>query len=249
MSQGRFIVLTDLDDTLFASERSLPKGTALTHLAAMDAQQQPLSYQTPAQKRLWTLLERADLVVPVTGRTSYAIDRVTLPLSHPYRIASHGALVLVDGEVAPAWLASIEPEIAAARDALATAGGALEQLLTNEPGDIQTRLLDDMGVPVYLSLKADAPLSREALVTCSAVARRYGLALHANERNAALRPAYTSKARAARFVLDHLIQRQPEDMVMTLGDSLSDIGFMGAGDFAVAPTKSQLWTHTQELSQ
>lgn len=251
MSQGRLIVLTDLDDTLFASERALPADVPRTHLAATDAQNQPLSYQTSAQRALWALTRRADIVVPVTGRTSYAIDRVTLPLTGQYRIASHGALVLEDGALAAEWHDAIAPQLSATRQTLDAAALALRQAFAalGEPTAPTCRVLEDMEVPVYLSIKASGRLSPQAHAACASVAADHGLTLHANARNAALRPAYTCKAAACRFVLDQLIKRQPEDTVIGLGDSLSDVGFMGVSDFALAPTNSQLWTHVKELSQ
>ncbi|XKH58724.1 hypothetical protein LG290_08320 [Halomonas sediminis] len=210
-----------------------------------------MSYQTSTQRALWALIQRADIIVPVTGRTSYAIDRVTLPLTGKYRIASHRALVLQEGALASAWHDVIAPQLPAARKTLEAAARALGYAFAalDEPVPPTCRVLEDMEVPVYLSIKASGTLSPKAHAACVLVAADYGLTLHANARNAALRPAYTCKAAACRFVLGQLIERQPEDTVIGLGDSLSDLGFMGVSDFAMAPTDSQLWTHVKELSQ
>ena len=67
--------------------------------------------------------------------------------------------------------------------------------------------------------------------------------------NAALRPSYTCKADACQFLLETVLERQPNDTVIALGDSLSDLPFMAHGDMAVIPTHSQVWQSVKELAQ
>ncbi|MBZ9559128.1 MULTISPECIES: hypothetical protein [Modicisalibacter] len=252
MSGGRLILLTDLDDTLFTSERSLPDTATGVNLAAVDGQGRPLSFQTHQQHTLWRLLaESADLIVPVTGRTSYALERVALPFRGGYAVVSHGALVTQNGRVHPAWRARLAPRLDEARSVLARAHAALQATLPSAyPAlDVSLRLLEDLEVPVYLSIKASGTLPDEAHDLCARIAREHGLNLHANRRNAALRPPYTCKAEACRFLLDEVVQRQPEDTVITLGDSLSDLRFMTRGDMALIPTQSQIWNQLKDIAQ
>lgn len=51
------------------------------------------------------------------------------------------------------------------------------------------------------------------------------------------------------FLLEEVIQRQPEDTLIALGDSLSDLRFMTISDMAVIPTRSQLWNSLKDLNQ
>jgi predicted mannosyl-3-phosphoglycerate phosphatase (HAD superfamily) len=104
-------------------------------------------------------------------------------------------------------------------------------------------------VPVYLSIKAAETLPPETHELLSRIADAHGLTLHANTRNAALRPPYTCKAEACRFLLEEVIERQPEDTLIALGDSLSDLRFMAMSDVAVMPTRSQLWNSVKDLAQ
>ncbi|PXX95774.1 hypothetical protein [Halomonas sp. LBP4] len=252
MSGTRLILFTDLDDTLFMSHRSLPDTEERKYLGAVDAQGEPLSFQTGHQHRLWSVLSQAaDLIIPVTGRTSYALNRVTLLAKGGLAVVSHGALVLHDGQVVPAWQNHIAERIAVARERMAQALHELEDQLAQvapESG-ISLRLLEDLGCPVYLSVKTPTELDNDALGVLHDAAERHGLQLHANTRNAALRPSYTCKADACAFLLKEIIKRQPGDTVLTLGDSLSDIRFMDAGNMTLMPTQSQIWTHIKELAQ
>ena len=249
---NRLIVLSDLDDTWFSTHRAEPTEDKRLHLAAVDRQGAPLCFQTAQQNALWKLIERtADIIIPVTGRTSYAVERVTLLARGGYTIASHGALVTLDGTIVPAWAEHLAPHLDEAKTALEQARNHLEPLVARlaPGGDIHLRVLHDLDVPVYLSVKSCAELPERLVAALREASARFGLRLHANARNAALRPHYTCKASAVRFVLEQLLERHPEDTVLTFGDSLSDIDFMGTGDMAVAPTNSQIWRQLQEFAQ
>jgi len=252
LSRGRLILLTDLDDTLFASERSLPDDAARVKLAAVDGNGAPLSFQTHQQRTLWELFSgTADLIIPVTGRTSYALDRVSLSFPDGYAVVSHGALVTYQGQVLPTWQSRLAPQLEEARLAMSRAYADLCEVLPREYPHLQftLRQLEDLSVPVYLSIKTAESLPLETHKLLSRIAGAHGLTLHANTRNAALRPPYTCKAEACRFLLEKVIQLQPEDTVIALGDSLSDFRFMAMSDVAVMPTRSQLWNYVKELAQ
>ncbi|WP_085918263.1 hypothetical protein [Halomonas sp. CSM-2] len=252
MSPGRLILLTDLDDTLFASERSLPIDAERVQLAAVDGNGAPLSFQTHQQRTLWELLSgAADFIIPVTGRTSYALDRVALSFPRNYAVVSHGALVISEGHVLPAWQTRLAPHLDEAYLAIGRAYADLSEALQREVPHLQftLRQLEDLSVPVYLSIKATGELPEVAHTLLSQVAQAHGLSLHANTRNAALRPSYTSKSEACRFLLEEELYRQPEDTIIAIGDSLSDLPFMTHSDMAMMPTGSQVWNAVKELAQ
>ena len=252
MTRGRLILLTHLDDTLFASERSLPADAERVQLAAVDGEGKPLSFQTHQQQRLWEALSgSADIIIPVTGRTSYALERVSLPFTSGYAVVSHGALVTYQGTILPDWQARITPQLADATSAIERAYTDLRDAMNTAFPDItfSLRQLSDLEVPVYLSVKASKALPEGAHDVLRRVSMTHGLSLHANTRNAALRPSYTCKADACQFLLETVLERQPNDTVIALGDSLSDLPFMAHGDMAVIPTHSQVWQSVKELAQ
>ncbi|WP_304526940.1 hypothetical protein [Halomonas sp. I5-271120] len=249
---SRMILLTDLDDTLFTSERNL-RDAGESVAAAVDRQGQPRSYQCPRQQRLWSgLSAMADVVVPVTGRNSQALERVGLFTSPEISIVSHGALVLQHGVINAVWAERLDEEIEEAHKRLKHAHSDLMLALSSgSHQDLRAQVLEDHGVPVYLTVKNNRyeAFNQVTWDLLHNVAELNGLSLHINERNAALRPPYTRKSAACAFVLDTILERQPEDTVMTFGDSLSDLPFMGAGDVAMAPTQSQIWNSMKELAQ
>lgn len=252
MSRGRLILLTDLDDTLFASERSLPDEADRVQLAAVDRDGAPLSFQTHQQHTLWELFSSAaDVIIPVTGRTSYALERVSLTFPGGYAVVSHGALVTSQGHILPAWQSRLAPQLEDARQAISLARAEISEAMAVSYPDLSLSLreLEDLNTPVYLSIKAKETLPGEVHQLLSRIAHNHGLRLHANTRNAALRPPYTCKADACHFLLDEVLQRQPEDTIIALGDSLSDLHFMAQSDMAVIPTRSQVWNSLKDLAQ
>jgi hydroxymethylpyrimidine pyrophosphatase-like HAD family hydrolase len=164
---------------------------------------------------------------------------------------SHGALITYQGDVLPAWQSRLTSQLEGARQAIALAYADLVEALPRHYPHLQftLRQLEDLSVPVYLSIKAVEELPVKVHELLSSIAHIHGLTLHANTRNAALRPSFTCKAQACSFLMDEVIMRQPEDTVVALGDSLSDLSFMAQSDMAIIPTRSQAWNALKELSQ
>lgn len=158
---------------------------------------------------------------------------------------------MYQGQVLPKWQWQLAPQMELARLALNQAYAALcEALPLNYPHlQFTLRVLEDQSVPVYLSIKAHETLPPEAHELLSRTADAHGLTIHANTRNAALRPPYTCKAAACRFLLEEVIELQPEDTLIALGDSLTDLPFMAMSDVAVMPTRSQLWNSVKDLAE
>lgn len=257
---GRLILLTDLDDTLFTSERKLPVGERPTQAVATDREGNPLSYQSQAQQRLWSVLkESADVIVPVTGRTTAALDRVTLHPKGGLAIVSHGSLIVEEGRVHPDWsdylLRYSNPtlQISASKSPLQKLEEARQILVDFLEKDgwedsVSVRVLMDQGHPAYLSVKAPKCIDAGLEHWLQQAAISTTLRIHVNGRNAALMPLHAGKSNACRFLLDEVLGRTPEDTVLTFGDSLSDITFMDQGDMALLPTRSQAWSIIKELA-
>lgn len=243
---GRLIILTDLDDTLFASERSLPQSIDSADLieAAVNDQGQAVSWQTVQHRRLMqALFKDADVVVPVTGRTSRVLKRVGILVHDGPAISSHGGVVLDQGQLVLEWFQQIETDIATESQKLEAAMRAIEEAskILQDAYQPRYRLHEDQGIPVYASIKTGTEIDRRLSEQIHSIAASHDLYAHVGIRNAALLPSYTRKDRACTFVLDHLLKRTAADTVITLGDSLSDLPFMALGDFAVQPTQSQIW--------
>ncbi len=235
MLPSRVFAFTDLDDTLIQTERKLPKGVK-TEVGAHDRQGNPLSYFTRRQQTLLAMLERAEAtIIPVTGRNKEALNRATYPFTN-YSAVSHGAVVLTPGgTVCPKWSESLNAEGEDWEHALRQANQDVQRWIEAGKLDARTRVIIDQGIYAYVSVKG----TDAALTSLNPVFRDSALRIHLNGRNAALLPPYACKRRAVEHIGREL-DIQPDDLVMGLGDSLTDVPFLRVCQFAVFPTGSQI---------
>ncbi|MEY6430797.1 hypothetical protein ABC977_00060 [Thioalkalicoccus limnaeus] len=234
-------LFVDLDDSLLQTREKCPTGP-LT-LAAHDRDGQPLSFHTPAQATLLGLLEGVPLI-PVTGRNLTALRRVVSPRFASYRITSHGALVLgPDERPLPSWETQIDAQAAVWGPRLSAVAAVAEDAIREAGVAVRARVIEDLGFPVYLSLKgpeADLLALAERLAPHWPDGR-----LHHNHHNLALLPPYADKAAAVRHLIDAITSISPvPPLFIGLGDSLTDLPFLRLCNFALVPRDSQIQRHT-----
>jgi HAD superfamily hydrolase (TIGR01484 family) len=230
------IVFTDLDDTLFQTQRKISNTVGLVP-ATLDRDGQPHSFQTPTQTRLLKWLEAATLI-PVTGRNPQAFARVQMRFDS-WAILDHGATLLEPGgALSPMWreriLALLEPQQTALEEAVKIAAG-----LNRAYGlgcEIRTDLAHGAAFMVVIkhpqrdvnALRALAKLWRDHT-------KSLGLWFFANDNNLSLIAAGVNKEHAVAWLLEHL---QP-DLSFGCGDSIADVPFMNKCDFVISPRQSQ----------
>ena len=238
------VVFTDLDDSLFQTRPKCPVDVPL-ETAAVDRDGNPLSFTTPEQRQLLDWMAQGT-VIPVTGRNSDALSRVRLAFTS-YRITSHGALLVdPDGRADPEWLACIHDRYQPWLDRLTESERWLNDIIATERLDARCRIIEDQGLPVYVSLKgSDA--------TVAALAERVrthwhgeGAMIHVNGHNMALLPAYASKAEAVGWVMERVNRELDNPLFIGIGDSESDLPFLRLCHYAMIPQRSQIrhqvWT-------
>ena len=240
-------VFCDLDDTLLQTEAKCGNGGPLRE-AAYDRNGQALSYHTPQQWQLLQLLAPSRLI-PVTGRTSEALNRVRSPVFSDWRITSHGAVLCdAQGQVSSEWLAHIAEERLQWEGFLQRTLQRALSYIADHHLIIRGRILEDGGLPVYLSFKGQESDLAHLAQQLSADWQALGGTVHRNGHNMALLPPYATKSRAVQFLLQLLSRDQTPPLVLGLGDSISDLPFMQLCDFAVIPRHSQiqreLWSST-----
>ena len=239
------IVFTDLDDSLFQTRRKCDaEGLSA---AAYSRQGDPLSFHTPQQRALLKLWEAATLI-PVTGRSSEALSRVRSISWSSYRVVSHGAVILQhDGHPLKSWRAHIDSEIEPwhlrlmhVHDYIMQQVKVWEQTRSDQNIDpLRVRLVYEEDLPVYLSVKGPRSALAELKVELEPLWST-GI-IHHNDRNMALLPSYTSKARAVSHLRDLLSRSQAvEPLFIGVGDSISDLDFLRQCHFALTPQKSQI---------
>jgi len=237
-------VFTDLDDSLFATREkaSVRADGGVLSTAAVDRGGAPLSFHSPDQLALLDLLGEATLV-PVTGRNREALDRVASPRFEDYRIVSHGALIYApDGEPLASWHARVEEQAACVADGMRMLVDAIGRRLGADVADLRTRVIEDGGVPVYVSVKAPAQFERAHAKEIASLAVSLGgeWRVHCNGRNVAVLPPYADKAAAVTHVMEIKRESDPGMVFVGVGDSLTDLPYLKLCHFAVIPQDSQI---------
>lgn len=235
--QARIAIFTDLDDTLIQTERKLPENARVS-LGATDRKGEPLSFFTQAQKLMLELFaqNQATLIIPVTGRNTDALDRVEYEFTS-YRAVSHGAVVLKDkSRVCEHWLKEIEPQLNDWPGLLDDCNTEINQIIQHHKLDARSRVIVDKDIPSYISVKGQIP-ALEIIKQHNSMHERFNH--HANGRNHALLPPYASKKRAVEFIKQQM-ELDVNDLIIGMGDSLSDLGFMQSCQFSMIPTNSQI---------
>jgi hydroxymethylpyrimidine pyrophosphatase-like HAD family hydrolase len=234
----RRVVFVDLDDTLFQSQRKNPHAT---QLAAVDRDGKPLSYRCDRQEAFFNWLAQDAVVVPVTGRSVDAFRRVSLPLGQR-AICSFGGVILdEDGTPEPQWHDQIAQAAAQSAPLMLDLLATVKTTAQAEAVDVRYRIIEDAALPLYISVKHNGGLGPETTRLAEAVAPAVpdDWTLHLNGNNMALLPPFLGKAAAVRFFLQRFADSGPI-MTVGVGDSLTDVGFMGLCDYAIAPSRSQI---------
>jgi len=234
-------VFTDLDDTLLQTEAKCEPGAERV-VAALDRSAAPLSFHDPAQVRLLDLLAGATLV-PVTGRNLAALSRVLSPRFRSFKVTSHGAIVLDAGDrLLPSWAAVLDAEVPAWAGRLAALFGETSDWIAGHGLRARVRVIEDLGRPVYLSVKGEAP---DLDAVASFVSARWdGGAVHRNGSNLAALPPYARKERAVAHLIERLAGPGRAPLFVGMGDSLTDLPFLKLCHFAVTPRGSQIQRET-----
>jgi trehalose-6-phosphatase len=251
----RSVVFADIDGTLIDSLRALeltPQGAALdlsalpneSRIAARDRHGTPVSIQTRSHRALLDLLSGADFVVPVTGRSVGALERVELPFTS-WRIAHHGAVVVrPDGRQCLDFHAQMLSEAHAIHPRLEAIRLELDARIQTErlPWRMTAQRLEDLTIEVCI--KAREPDAHDLCALADELEAQWqtvpGTRVHRNVNNLALLPAAITKERAVSWVETRLREEHGPLLTFGAGDSLSDYGFMRACDYFLVPRTSQL---------
>jgi hydroxymethylpyrimidine pyrophosphatase-like HAD family hydrolase len=233
------IVFLDLDDTLFSTRRKDPSASIAV---AYDRQDQPRSFMSGRQQAFLEWLARDALLVPTTGRNRDAFRRVRLPLDG-YAICSFGGLILTPaGEPEPRWHARMETAAAGCHIQLTRLTERVLELSDERGLDVRARVICDADLPFYVSAKHNQEDAAELEALSAAVLPLLppGWQLHLNDNNLSIMPPFLGKEHAVAWFLREIATEGA--FAVGVGDSLSDAPFMALCDFALTPSRSQLFS-------
>ena len=232
------LILTDLDDTLFQTLEKCPAdGPGLRQMSSL-ADGSPSGFATPMQQHFLHWLEGGD-VVPVTARGREVLARVAVRQAPA--IASNGGCILrADGSLDIDW-----HEHLCGQASGADAVHDVYRLLTDTLCATSFRhwLVEEHGLALYVVIKSNLG-SHTALAELEqqlAAIKPPTWRCHRNGNNLAYLPPWLSKRHAVHYMIGRVRAETPDRPIIGIGDSISDVGFMDLCDFAMAPTRSQLW--------
>lgn len=237
---ARPLILADLDDSLF---QTAPKcgdwATSDLRLMSRLADGSPSGYATPPQQALLGWLAHGELV-PVTARARDVLARVDIAQA-PAICANGGCILLADGTPDTVWHQRLAAEAEASE-----APAALYPALTHGLGaEYRHWLVSEDGLDLYIVIKSntgDVP-ALTALAESLRARLPEGWRIHANGNNLAFLPPWLSKRAAVRYLLERVRAETPGRLVLGIGDSWSDAGFLDLCHMAMIPTAGQLWQH------
>lgn len=235
----RPLFLADLDDTLFTTARKIadvPLDACV--VASTLADGSPSGYRTPRHQALAALMANGD-VVPVTARGRDVLARCDVPQA-PAICSNGGVIVRGDGTIDPVWHDGIRQRVGDGAE-IATIHNEVARIAG---GGFRHWTVDESATPLYICFKSNAS-DEEAVANLTlevedAALLPDGWRVHCNGNNLAIMPPWISKRTAVRHVIDRVREKDRHRLVIGVGDSLSDLGFMAECDYAMHPTQSQI---------
>ena len=232
------ISLCDLDDSLFQSARKAVNSEGAIPVVRSSSGRE-IAFQTREQQALSAWLFATTRVIPTTGRSSKWVSRVALPFSD-YAICSFGGVILTpEGQPEPRWFAHIEQQCRAYGAEMEALAAICKQEVVRLGYDVRVKISTDQGLPLSISLKHNKRDEAEtaALAECIKAHMPTGWWMHLNGRNMAVCPPFLGKDIAVQWFLAEIAGAH--DLVVSLGDSLSDLVYMALSDMALVPVKPQ----------
>lgn len=227
----------DLDNTLILSGRRR-KDAEKYYPAGVDGKGKTASYISTRQITLMNMLREKGRVIPVTGRPSWALNRLQFEWND-LKIVSHGALIVdAKGNPVEEWVQETELKEKSAE--LAQFFEQWKPILAGFNGKMyRYRIIEDHKFPVYISVKGEPEIVRAALKKIREMTgfpKDYQLAQ--NDRTGAILPGFARKENAVKWIMR---SRADENLLfLGAGDSQSDIPFLSLMDFVIIPGESQI---------
>jgi len=237
------VYLVDLDDTLFKSISKHPNSSGLSRVTT--ATNGHHGHMSASQRGLFSALTATGVVIPVTARSSEAFGRVHLDFGTGRAVLANGAVIRDEsGRPDPEWGA----HTAGIGRRFDPVFAEMSRLICNEFGPAaRSWLVTEEGASAYFCVKMNATEEASVMAGISAAHELLttrldlsGMWGHMNGNNLSFTPIGISKRDACVYMIDSLGGRGGALTLVGLGDSLTDLPFMGLCDFMMFPTGSQI---------
>lgn len=238
----RLIVFSDIDDTLMQTER---KSVGLPGLlpSAVNKKGDVGSYTADYQRGFFNVLkEAASVFVPVTARSRAGLARVDL--GKPFTdgaVVDFGAGVLTaEGDFDESWSTKLREAMDV--DSVSSVFESVRAIVDVHWPLASSRIEKSNDVPAYLLLRPENPERIEDLARYLAdlleASNPGEFYFHVTDRDVCVLPCCVNKGDAVSYLMEQ--HGWGNELVVGLGDSLSDMAFMSLAHFQVVPQRSRL---------
>lgn len=239
-------IFLDLDDTLFQTLRKCAKDDhPRLQLRATLPDGTPNSFATHKQQWLWQWLCKDFKMVAVTARDFHAFGRVDLPFQEEI-VLNHGAVILdKQRNVDAVWMAKMQRALPSYHAKLLEVWQTVKAYCASDL-DFKLRLVDDFDITWYGVIKHKLGTEAVLLPIVQHIETHKhlidgSLYWHLNGNNLAILPKIITKESAVEYLINIYKQQHPELITFAAGDSKTDAAFMALCDYALIPTKTQLF--------
>lgn len=237
--EHRPVLFTDLDDTLFQTARKITEPVCESRLAAV-ATNGHHSYMTKSQAALAQWLQETTEMIPVTARSTEALSRCRIPFTS-WKIAANGAVILDSADrVDSDWSTHIGHISNSFRHTLEALDA--ETLSRNSDGRFRHWIVYEQNRPIYFCVKSNGDERwLDDLVESLVSMAGQDFLHHRNGNNMSFTPQSISKRAAVAFIIEKNPDIQ-DKIILGMGDSLTDLPFMGLAQMMLIPPGSQIDT-------
>lgn len=236
------ILFTDLDDTLFQSMKKCPNSDELLPVAYLK-DGTAHSFQTFEQANLLKSFMNDMIVIPVTARNIDAYKRVKIGFKHGAIVNFGGTILDPSGNVVQAWRELVETRCLEFAQTLYGVSKWTADQANLLAVNLHIRVIADNDCSFYVSIKSNEGNEKDVNII-EPVLRNHlkstELSVYRNGNNLVAMPNWLDKRHAVEFMKSQLKNMYGSIVTIGMGDSLSDLGFMKACDYVLAPSTSQV---------
>lgn len=234
----RPIFFSDLDDTIFQTARKMQDDELDQATLASEALNGSHSYMSPSQALMMEWLLDSTRFIPVTARSTEALQRCALPF-RDYQVCTNGALILMpDGTRDLDWFEKTKSHAQAAAACLSDLLAFVQRETVT--GRFRCWIVEEFGTGFYFCVKSNEGADRlDEIEPGLASIAGTQLVRHRNDNNLSFTPAAISKRHAVDYLRQKLLS-EARVPVFGMGDSLTDLPFMATCDMLVIPRNSQI---------
>lgn len=227
------LVLTDLDDTLFATARhhaNLDECVVVVHKNTGE----PSGYQNRKQQAIWKMLQSFGEIVPVTSRGKEQLDRVELGFS-PHAIWNHGLTVRINGQEDLEWTQRSRHLLFPLQDHMHNLIETIPAALGWQSEDVHVVYTPDLDHYIrQVGFKGPNRADYKRVLQ-DMLNLRFGPNMFWVHTQPTDRIYITPVGLGKEIAVDYLIEKLNPEMTLGFGDNPSDVAFMQRCDFSLFP--------------